>query len=599
MLLELAVAPAAMVCLAAFTLLATGAADAQTSFTPPGTGTEADPYRISRLGHLVWMGENVESSSGKYYTLTANIDASATATWNDPGTGTDVLEGFKPIGDWVLWAGTPFEGFFEGNGHIITGLTINRPGSASVGFLGSFAAPGRVWNLGIVDGTMAGDTEVGGLAGVALGGTISHCYAIGSVEGTGDRVGGLIGYGGGLISNCFAHGAVAGNYHVGGLIGHNAGTVLSCYAACTVTGAGRNTGGLIGFNHQTLRNCYASGEVKGEDSAGGLVGLTYYGEVANCYAACKVSGAGTEVGGLIGESMFGEILSSYWDLDISGQPISDGGRGKTTAQMQQQATFVTWDFGTTWAIHENVTYPYLRGLDWDRDGIPLGQDNCAIMANSDQADGDHDGVGDVCDNCPGAANADQADFDGDGVGDACDTPVIVWAASVKTHKGIGPIGIELPPAAARAITDPRRGLILTLEVTFTRDIRPADGVLDDEAMVVCGGNVAQSASTIDGCVLRIETPCSSPNCATATIQRLTALDGTPMLGIARLQVAVLTGDANGDGGVIWSDHSYLSARIGRPVEASTCRADVDCSGTIDTSDYIAVRGRFGHRLTCP
>ena len=70
--------------------------------------------------------------------------------------------------------------------------------------------------------------------------------------------------------------------------------------------------------------------------------------------------------------------------------------------------------------------------DIDGDAIPDVRDNCASVANPDQADIDGNGLGDVCqdfdrdgvsnvrDNCPDAPNARQEDTDGDGIGDACD-----------------------------------------------------------------------------------------------------------------------------------------------------------------------------------
>ena len=70
--------------------------------------------------------------------------------------------------------------------------------------------------------------------------------------------------------------------------------------------------------------------------------------------------------------------------------------------------------------------------DVDADGISDILDNCAAIANPDQADIDGNGLGDVCqdfdrdgvsnvnDNCPSVPNLNQADMDGDGIGDECD-----------------------------------------------------------------------------------------------------------------------------------------------------------------------------------
>ena len=129
-------------CLAAFlavslVLDAASSAYAQMPAIPPGSGTSGDPYRISELGHLVWMGDNVANSSGKYYTMTADIDASDTANWNDAGTSADVLEGFKPIGTYYYSPDTTsYRGIFDGNGHIIRDLVVNRPEEWCVGLCG-------------------------------------------------------------------------------------------------------------------------------------------------------------------------------------------------------------------------------------------------------------------------------------------------------------------------------------------------------------------------------------------------------------------------------------------------------------------------------
>ncbi len=70
--------------------------------------------------------------------------------------------------------------------------------------------------------------------------------------------------------------------------------------------------------------------------------------------------------------------------------------------------------------------PFSASPDDDLDFLGADCDNCAAVANADQADADADGRGNVCDNCRYAANPSQLDRGGkgssntpDGIGDAC------------------------------------------------------------------------------------------------------------------------------------------------------------------------------------
>lgn len=315
-------------------LFACPTARAQTAVIPPGTGSQVDPYLISELGHLVWMGDTVGDSNGKYYSMTANIDASVTATWNDVGTNETLLEGFKPIGEYSNPDTTSFRGIFDGSGHTITGLTINRPDRGYVGLFGCVGIAGQLLNLGVVDCSISGDFSVGSLSGGSWG-SVSNCYATGTVYlrnvgagglvgGNGGnvsnchsavtipgatggldgvrQVGGLIGANSGSISNCYATGAISGRLYIGGLIGYNpSGIVLNCFATNTVSGgSGNSAGGLIGYNSSgTVSQCYATGDVNALHSVGGLVGYNYHSTMSQCYATGAVSG-GDRVGGLIG-----------------------------------------------------------------------------------------------------------------------------------------------------------------------------------------------------------------------------------------------------------------------------------------------------------
>ena len=73
---------------------------------------------------------------------------------------------------------------------------------------------------------------------------------------------------------------------------------------------------------------------------------------------------------------YGVITSSFWDTETSGQSTSDGGTGKTTAEMQTAFTFLDagWDFvnetanGTEdiWWILEGQDYPRLWWEDAEK-----------------------------------------------------------------------------------------------------------------------------------------------------------------------------------------------------------------------------------------
>jgi hypothetical protein len=205
--------------------LAAMPAMAQNAVTPPGTGTAADPYRITELGHLVWMGDTTATSAGKHYALLNDIDAAATATWNEAGTDGAVTEGFAPIGTPAV----PFGGEFDGQGHVVRGLTIDRVEERGVGLFGWISSGGGVRRLGLEGGSVSGQWHVGGVVGFN-GGTLEHCYARVAVAGS-FCVGGLVGYHyRGAIRQGYAAGAVTGGSEVGGLLGLNdCGTVEECY----------------------------------------------------------------------------------------------------------------------------------------------------------------------------------------------------------------------------------------------------------------------------------------------------------------------------------------------------------------------------------
>jgi hypothetical protein len=133
-----------------------------------------------------------------------------------------------------------------------------------------------------------------------------------------------------------------------------------------VTGGKKSTGlgGLVGD----------IGTILGDDG----------GWVANCYATGVVtSGEGSLfIGGLVGGLWLGGVSNSFWDVETTGQTTSDGGTGKTTAQMQDINTYLTtgWDFigetvnGTSdiWRMSENGGYPVLNIFQGYTPILPVG-----------------------------------------------------------------------------------------------------------------------------------------------------------------------------------------------------------------------------------
>jgi hypothetical protein len=89
-----------------------------------GNGTSGDPYQISDLSELRELSES-SSLWDKHFIQTADIDASATSSWNGG-------EGFSPIGNGT----TMFTGSYDGDEFEIDGLFINRTSTGKIGLFG-------------------------------------------------------------------------------------------------------------------------------------------------------------------------------------------------------------------------------------------------------------------------------------------------------------------------------------------------------------------------------------------------------------------------------------------------------------------------------
>jgi len=261
-------------------------------------------------------------------------------------------------------------------------------------------------------GTVQGNDQVGGLIGYNQG-TVTQCHSTGAVRGTNDSVGGLVGHNGGPVAQCYSTSQVSGTNLIGGLVGTNyhgeadGGALAQCYSTGSVDG-NEAVGGLVGkveggeiqdfspmwVKGGAISDCYSMGRVSGRHDVGGLVGtmcpavvsipllvpheLSYtWPSIDRCYSTGVVTGQNS-IGGLVGynDRLYGrryggrieaEVIECFWDSQASGQTTSDGGTGKSTAEMQTAKTFLDagWDFvgetvnGTEdiWKIAEGLDYP--------------------------------------------------------------------------------------------------------------------------------------------------------------------------------------------------------------------------------------------------
>lgn len=337
-----------------------------------GSGTVADPYQIWTPEQMNTIGAN-PADWDKQFKLMADIDMSAY-------TGTQ----YKTIGN----STTKFTGCFDGSGHVIRNLTYTAVSSTNYVGLFGYTSNAAIQNVALENILLIGNAYVGGIAGDAESTDVSNCRTDGQVRG--GYVGGLIGAGSGAISNCsnkcsvygtngsfgvgglvgrqskngllthcWNEGAVSGKqYGVGGLVGEQNGDIVQSYNCGRVinTSQYQGTGGIAGFQYQgVIKNCYNTGAIEGVSGVGGIAGIGGY--VQNCYSIGTVSGI-ERVGGLTGRDI--GVVNSIWDIETSQIAGVPGGYGRTSEQMKQAATYMTWNSEEpVWTLAEGQDYPHL------------------------------------------------------------------------------------------------------------------------------------------------------------------------------------------------------------------------------------------------
>lgn len=276
----------------------------------------AAAYAAAFPGAATGMGCPAAGCTG--YELANDLDFGTAAS----GTG------WQPIGDDSDYPASTFTATFDGNGHTISNLYINRDDAPHAGLFGNTGPGSVIRDVGLVSVSISNWGVTGGLVGMS-GSLIERSYVTGSVESAVAKAawstGGLVGINHSTITESYTTATVSGQGDVGGLVGVNFDVISDSYATGPVSGwhsvsAGATAGGLVGRNLSGggISHSHATGNVSsaGPGTAGGLVG-TNYGDITAGYATGSVSESFVG-GGLVGGNRYGAtIAASYATGNVS------------------------------------------------------------------------------------------------------------------------------------------------------------------------------------------------------------------------------------------------------------------------------------------
>lgn len=288
-----------------------------------GDGSEATPFEIETAAQLAYLAEYMEvdlgdfkfGGLGQFFKLMNDIDLSGGHSW-------------LPIGSFY----TPFQGSFDGNGHIIRNMkvTVSSDYTPNTRLDNGYGLFGNsklavIKNLGITSYSITGENinyqGIGALCGRDLGSNIEVCYTIGNIDLT----------------------SLTGANKIGGFIGRAQKTGQYDYPANTPT---------------TISNCYTRSDI----TVTGIVseisefaGSTDGGNYTACYAYNPImdipAGAGAS------SAFSGYAQGTFIDcfMNETSNPYIAGGVTKTTeADFKSQAMVIKLD-ASAWRYDSDAT----------------------------------------------------------------------------------------------------------------------------------------------------------------------------------------------------------------------------------------------------
>ena len=327
--------------------------------------------------HDVYELQHIEANLRGRYMLAGDINAGETSGWNHIGYHDP--EGFMPIGGNGS-SGPKFTGRFDGVGHRIEHLHINRQLADENSYIGLFGnvKGALVENLSIVDGYVGGDAHVGGIVGTAKYGMICNAYNAGKVH-AGTYVGGIVGAGERVtLQNVWNAGEIRGG------------------------GDGRDAfiGGIAGaMKNSTVQNALHTGTVARYDQPSQDEAQTVRGIVGQAdgtsvsHAVWKAGSVTQDCSPTFIAHAVGEAQNDTAEDDVADRSLED---------MKKAATYTDWKDengnalvataggkGTPWRIYDGKTTPMLtalmkgtKRLEKTYDGKTFGDGDAHILSDT-------------------------------------------------------------------------------------------------------------------------------------------------------------------------------------------------------------------------
>ena len=253
-----------------------------------GSGTSVDPYIIKTGGQLLLMEQY--SNSSYYFVLANNIDLNR-----------------------MNWKPFILNGTFDGQGHIISNLYIDRASNYQ-GLFSKLDLGAKVKNLTIKGVQISAPQYdyIGAIAGYAntssyYNGYIENCTVIldeSSIIKGKARVGGITGDNGSSLINCRVTSLsseynILGDSYVGGICGE--GGCKQCIVTANIKG-GSYIGGISGYTYSDyIQQCSYQGKLQAVQYVGGICGyLGYNSSVYTSKANAEIIVDSKYAGGITG-----------------------------------------------------------------------------------------------------------------------------------------------------------------------------------------------------------------------------------------------------------------------------------------------------------